>query len=89
MDNNLTDNNGWGGFFVQAIFLCFVVFIFDLHMYCDDMLITSKQALIPIVVVTGISNGTVPGPIEFGLEVSLCRSSAHEDFLVLLLPANY
>ena len=26
-------------FFSEAIFLCFIVFIFDLHMYCDDMLI--------------------------------------------------
>lgn len=39
MDNNLTVKDGWGGFFVEAIFSCYVVFIFDLHMYCDDMLI--------------------------------------------------
>lgn len=26
-------------FLFEAIFLCFIVFIFDLHIYCDDMLI--------------------------------------------------
>lgn len=30
---------GEGLYFVEAIFLCFIVFTFDLHMYCDDMLI--------------------------------------------------
>lgn len=60
-----------GEAFLLKQYSCFVVFIFDLHMYCDNMLITSKRALIPIVLVTGISYGTFPGPIELGLEVSL------------------
>lgn len=30
---------GFFFFFFEAIFPCFIVFIFDLHMYCDDMLI--------------------------------------------------
>ena len=46
MDDNLTVKDGWGEVFfllVEAIFLCFIIFIFDLHMYCDDTLIKLEQ----------------------------------------------
>lgn len=56
MDDNFTVKDGWGGFFsVEAIFLCFI-FVFDLHMYCDDMLINWNRlffSLSVFVVVTG------------------------------------
>lgn len=31
-----------GEAFLFKQYSCFIVFIFDLHMYCDDMLIMSK-----------------------------------------------
>lgn len=46
MDDNRTVKDGWGGFWVlllEQYFFGFNVFIFDLHMYCDDMLMTWKR----------------------------------------------
>lgn len=47
----ITVKDGWGGsiffffLFFEAIFFCFV-FTFDLHMYCDDMLINWNRLVL-------------------------------------------
>lgn len=85
--------------FVEAIFLCFIVFIFDLHMYCDDMLINWNRLgffFSLFVVVTGCLK--MYRPISqlvcgSGFDVSNCEprplALVLEDFMILWLAANY
>lgn len=89
----------WEGFFffVEAIFRCFIVFIFDLHMYCDDMLINWNRLFFFPPLRSGDGLFKMYRPMYqlvcgCGFKVSNCELDPNpglEDFLILWLAANY
>lgn len=86
------------GFFFYFLKQYFIVFIFDLHMYCDDMQINWDRLFFPpplFVVVMGCLKCTVPCPSWCAGSGSRCRTVNQtltlvlEDFMILWLAANY